>query len=68
MLSLRVVMLPKPSVILLNEYLKNDDSAVKNVMLIQFQGWVDNKTLKIVIDCMFNNKITKTESESGEDF
>ena len=68
MLSLRVVMLPKPSVILLNEYLKNDDSAVKNVMLIQFQGWVNNKTLKIVINCMFNNKITKTESESGEDF
>ena len=68
MLSLRVVMLPKPSVILLNEYLKNDDSAVKNVMLIQFQGWVNNKTLKIVINCMFINKITKTESESGEDF
>ena len=68
MLSLRVVMLPKPSVILLNEYLKNDDSAVKNVMLTQFQGWVNNKTLKIVINCMFNNKITKTESESGEGF
>ena len=37
-------------------------------MLIQFQGWVDNKTLKIAINCMVINKITKTESESGEDF
>ena len=54
----------------LSEYLRNDGSAVKNVWLIQLQGYNYiniNTTLKIMIKCIFI-EMAKTKSQSSKEF